>query len=100
MNIEVIKNTETTSFNKNADPEREVWQFYIFAEHSPITVRLASYQLQTKTPRQKIWRTSKVWDNYDKRRNTLESIPDITKEVLDNLKLQLKTMVDNLKVIE
>ena len=73
---------------------RRDWDFYMWLDAgSRFTIRLARYTESAKTGSQRKWRTTGVYDTYDKRNNSITSVA-IPDDVALEVKNQIKTLID------
>lgn len=89
MNCEVIRIISET--------EREVWHFHLSASYGTRNLYFDSFSVESKQPKQRIWRTMLHWEHLDKRNNTI-SEPLLPDDVVKEAKTLIKNQIDLLVV--
>ena len=69
----------------NSGQRREVWSFDLYIGHSD-HIFLDYYAHQSKTPRQRIWRSNLRWSRIDKRENSLKENPPLPIDVVQEVR--------------
>jgi hypothetical protein len=91
MNCEVIRIISKT--------ERKVWHFTLMSNIGQPKFWLNSFSLESKQPKQRIWRTVLHWNRLDQRDNTIKE-PPLPEDVIQDAKTLIKTQIDMLPITQ
>ena len=87
----------TQIIQPNGNLQREVWEFILFADHTPPEIKLTHYAFQTKETTRHKWKTQNWWDRYDNR-NSLMKTPPYSTEAIFEAKNYFIKQIENIEV--